>query len=202
MQKLLITKITNDSHQVYNMIYKADINELPLNVFIEVYTNENNNIEFDIEKDAAMKKVITDYMNIVGGKQIASEIVNMNRSLNLALMVDCMTACENLMLLNKWKDVCDVLFSFGYSLKVSDKDKIKARVKALKAKAEYDLSSERKDEKKAEKPTKEAFTKERVTIMKYNKMQIDTHTITAAEYAYLVKQTCEEIEELNRKHKK
>ena len=38
--------------------------------------------------------------------------------------------------------------------------------------------------------------------MKYNKMQIDTHTITAAEYAYLVKQTCDEIEELNRKHKK
>lgn len=184
------------------MIYKADINELPLNVFIEVYTNENNNIEFDIERDAAMKKVITDYMNIVGGKQIASEIVNMNRSLNLALMVDCMTACENLMLLNKWKEVCDVLLSFGYSLKESDKDKIKARVKALKAKAEYDLSTERKDEKKAEKPTKEAFTKERVTIMKYNKMQIDTHTITAAEYAYLVKQTCDEIEELNRKHKK
>lgn len=202
MQKLLITKITNDSQKVYNMIYKADINELPLNVFIEVYTNENNNIEFDIEKDAAMKKVITDYMNIVGGKQIASEIVNMNRSLNLALMVDCMTACENLMLLNKWKEVCDVLLSLGYSLKESDKDKIKSRVKALKAKAEYDLSTERKDEKKAEKPTKEAFTKERVTIMKYNKMQIDTHTITAAEYAYLVKQTCEEIEELNRKHKK
>lgn len=202
MQKLLITKITNDSQQVYNMIYKADINELPLNVFIEVYTNENNNIEFDIEKDAAMKKVITDYMNIVGGKQIASEIVNMNRSLNLALMVDCMTACENLMLLNKWKEVCDVLLSLGYSLKESDKDKIKSRVKALKSKAEYDLSTERKDEKKAEKPTKEAFTKERVTIMKYNKMQIDTHTITAAEYAYLVKQTCDEIEELNRKHKK
>lgn len=202
MQKLLITKITNDSQQAYNMIYKADINELPLNVFIEVYTNENNNIEFDIEKDAAMKKVITDYMNIVGGKQIASEIVNMNRSLNLALMVDCMTACENLMLLNKWKEVCDVLLSLGYSLKESDKDKIKSRVKALKAKAEYDLSTERKDDKKAEKPTKEAFTKERVTIMKYNKMQIDTHTITAAEYAYLVKQTCDEIEELNRKHKK
>lgn len=202
MQKLLVIKITNYSQQAYNMIYKADINELPLNVFIEVYTNENNNIEFDIEKDAAMKKVITDYMNIVGGKQIASEIVNMNRSLNLALMVDCMTACENLMLLNKWKEVCDVLLSLGYSLKESDKDKIKSRVKALKAKAEYDLSTERKDDKKAEKPTKEAFTKERVTIMKYNKMQIDTHTITAAEYAYLVKQTCDEIEELNRKHKK
>ena len=57
-------------------------------------------------------------------------------------------------------------------------------------------------EKKAEKPTKEAFTKERVTIMKYNKMQIDPKVITAGEYAWLVRQTCDEIEELNRKHKK
>lgn len=202
MQKLLITKITNDSQQVYNMIYKADINELPLNVFIEVYTNEKNNVEFDIPKEEAVQKVVTDYMSIVGGKQMAAEIINSNRRLNLILMAECMNACENLMLLGKWKEVCDVLLSLGYSLKASDKDKIKSRVKALKAKAEYDLSTEKKDEKKAEKPTKEAFTKERVTIMKYNKMQIDTHTITAAEYAYLVKQTCDEIEELNRKHKK
>lgn len=184
------------------MIYKADINELPLNVFIEVYTNENNNVEFDIPKDEAVQKVVTDYMNIVGGKQLSAEIVNSNRRLNLILMVECMTACENLMMLNKWKEVCDVLLSLGYSLKASDKDKIKARVKALKSKADYDLSTEKKDDKKNKKPTKEAFTKERVTIMKYNKMQIDTHTITASEYAYLVKQTCDEIEELNRKHKK
>ena len=60
MQKLLITKITNDSQQVYNMIYKADINELPLNVFIEVYTNEKNNVEFDIPKEEAVQKVVTD----------------------------------------------------------------------------------------------------------------------------------------------
>lgn len=184
------------------MIYKADINELPLNVFIEVYTNENNNVEFDIPKEDAVRKVVTDYMNIVGGKQMSAEIVNSNRRLNLILMSECMNACENLMLLGKWKEVCDVLLSLGYSLKASDKDKIKSRVKALKAKAEYDLSTEKKDEKKAGKPTKEAFTKERVTVMKYNKMQIDTNKITAAEYAWLVKQTCEEIDELNRKHNK
>lgn len=184
------------------MIYKADINELPLNVFIEVYTNEKNNVEFDMPKEEAVRKVVTDYMTIVGGKQIAAELANSNRVLNLSLMVECMTACENLMILNKWKEVCDVLLSMGYSLKTDDKDKIKARVKALKSKAEYDLSIEKKSESKGERPTKETFTKERVTVMKYNKMQIDTHTITAAEYAYLVKQTCDEIEELNRKHKK
>ena len=88
------------------MIYKADINELPLSVFIEVYTNENHTVKFDIPNDEAVPKVVGDYMAIVGGKQLMAEVVNSNRKLNLALMVDCMTACENLMLLNNWKGVC------------------------------------------------------------------------------------------------
>lgn len=183
------------------MVYKADINEIPLSVFIEIYTNENHGVKFDIPTDEAVRKLIGDYTNIVGGRQIASEVVNCNRRLNLVLVLECMVACENLMLLNNWKGVCDVLMKLGYSLKETDHDKIKMRVQALKSKTEYNLSKE-KDEKPKEKPTKEMFTRERVTIMKYNKMQIDTKTITAGEYAWLVKQTCEEIEELNRKHKK
>lgn len=184
------------------MIYKADINELPLSVFIEVYTNENHNVLFDLPTDEAVRKVVTDYMNIVGGKQISAEVVNSNRKLNLVLMVECMMACENLMMLGKWKSVCEVLMNLGYSLNESDQEKIRQRVQTLKSKAEYDLSREESADKPKEKPTKEAFTRERVTIMKYNKMQIDPKVITAGEYAWLVKQTCDEIEELNRKHKK
>lgn len=184
------------------MIYKADINEIPLSVFIEVYTNENHGVSFDIPTDEAVSKIVGDYMAIVGGKQVASEVVNANRRLNLCLMVECMAACENLILLNNWNGVCDVLLSLGYSLKESDHERIKQRVQTLKSKAEYDLSKEKEADKPKEKPTKELFTKERVTIMKYNKMQIDTKIITAGEYAWLVRQTCDEIEELNRKHKK
>lgn len=184
------------------MIYKADIDEIPLSVFIEVYTNENHQVKFDIPTEEAVGKVVSQYMSIVGGKQIAAEIVNANRRLNLALMLDCMTACENLMIIGKWKDVCDALLHLGYSLKAEDHDKIRQRVQTLKAKAGYDLSKEKSEDKPKEKPTKEQFTKERVTIMKYNKMQIDPKVMTAGEYAWLVKQTCEEIEELNRKHRK
>lgn len=184
------------------MIYKADINEIPLSVFIEIYTNENHEVKFDIPTEEAVGKVISDYMNIVGGKQVAAEVVNYNRKLNLSLMVECMTACENLILLNKWKSVCDILLSLGYSLKESDHDKIKTRVQTLKSKAEYDLSREEKADKPKEKPSKDTFTKERVAVMKYNKMQIDPKVMTAGEYAWLVKQTCDEIEELNRKSKK
>lgn len=184
------------------MIYRADIDEIPLSVFIEVYTNGNHGVKFDIPTEEAVGKVVSQYMGIVGGKQIAAEVVNANRRLNLSLMVDCMTACENLMILGKWKGVCDALLSLGYSLKESDHEKIRLRVQTLKSKAEYDLSKEEKPDKVKEKPTKEAFTRERATVMRYNKMQIDPKTMTAGEYAWLVKQTCDEIEELNRKHSK
>jgi hypothetical protein len=184
------------------MIYKADINELPLSVFIEVYTNEKHGVCFDIPTDEAVSKVVGEYMNIVGGKQIAAEVVEANRRLNLALMVDCMTACENLMLLERWKCVCEVLRELGYCVKEDDQTKIRQRVQTLKSKAEYDLSKEKSEDKPKERPTKEQLTRERVTVMKYNKMQIDPKTMTAGEYAWLVKQTCDEIEELNRKHRK
>lgn len=184
------------------MIYKADINELPLNVFIEVYTNENHQVEFDMPRDEAVKKVICEYTSIVGGRLIASEIVNSNRRMNLMVILDCMTGCENLILMENWKGVCNALLRLGYSLKEDEHEKIKMRVQTLKTKAEYDLSKEQDNEEPKEKPTKEMFTKERVMVMKYNKMQIDPKTMMAGEYAWLVKQTCDEIEELNRKHKK
>lgn len=184
------------------MIYKADINEIPLSVFIEVYTNDNHQVKFDIPTEEAVGKVVSQYISIVGNKQLSAEIVNVNRRINLALMVDCMTACENLIIIGNWKGVCDVLLSLGYSVSVDDHDKIRQRVNTLKLKANYDLSKEKFDEKPKEKTTKEQFTRERVSIMKYNKMQIDPRVMTAGEYAWLVKQTCDEIEEFNRKNKK
>lgn len=184
------------------MIYNADINDIPLNVLIEVFTNDNHNIEFSIPTEDAVQKITHEYMNIVGGKTISAQLTNSNRVLNLMLVLECVTACENLVLIGKWKSVCEVLETLGYVLKDTEHEKIKKRVRALKMKAEYDLSKENKEEKPKEKPTKDAFTKERVFIMKYNKIQINPNIMTAAEYAWLVKQTCEEIDELNRKHKK
>ena len=55
------------------MRYTSDIYELPLSVFIEIYTNDSNTIEFDSEdKGAASAKIINDYIKIVGSKQLSS----------------------------------------------------------------------------------------------------------------------------------
>ena len=73
------------------MRYTSDIYELPLSVFIEIYTNDSNTIEFDGEdKGAVSAKIINDYIEIVGSKQLFSEILNCNERMNLAMTVEGM----------------------------------------------------------------------------------------------------------------
>ena len=78
-----------------------------------------------------------------------------------------------------------------------------ARISALKSRAQYDLDkiSKEKNEEQKEKPTKRGFINEVVAIGKYNKMHINLKEWTAGSYACLVRQTCDEIDELNRKKK-
>ena len=186
------------------MRYTSDIYELPLSVFIEIYTNDSNTIEFDGEdKEAASAKIINDYIEIVGSKLLFSEILNCNERMNLAMTVECMKACENMMRLKMYDNVCDILLQIGYSCKKSDISGMSSRISALKSRAQYDLDkiSKEKNEEPKEKPTKKAFINEIVAIGKYNKMHINLKEWTAGSYACLVRQTCDEIDELNRKKK-
>lgn len=186
------------------MKYSSDIYEIPLSVFIEIYTNEGNDVEFkDGDKDHVSERVINDYMEIVSGRQLLAEILNCNERMNLAMTVELMKACENMMRLKMYDDVCDILLQIGYSCKKSDISGMSSRISALKSRAQYDLDkiSKEKNEEPKERPTKKAFINEVVAIGKYNKMHINLKEWTAGAYACLVRQTCDEIEELNRKRK-
>ena len=186
------------------MRYTSDIYELPLSIFMEIYTNDSNTIEFDGEdKGAASAKIINDYIEIVGSKQLSSEILNCNERMNLAMTVECMKACENMMKLKMYDEVRDILMKIGYSCKKADVMAMNARISALKSRAQYDLDkiSKEKNEEPKEKPTKWGFINEVVAIGKYNKMHINLKEWTAGSYACLVRQTCDEIDELNRKKK-
>ena len=89
------------------MKYSSDIYEIPLSVFIEIYTNEGNDVEFkDGDKDHVSERVINDYMEIVSGRQLLAEILNCNERMNLAMTVELMKACENMMRLKMYDDEC------------------------------------------------------------------------------------------------
>ncbi len=187
--------------------YKCDIYDLPLSVFIEIYTNEDNDIEFENEeKHTACMRLIAEYMEIVGGKQLVGEIMRSNERITLSMMTECMAACENMLKLGMYNEVCDILLCLGYSYGKNDINGMKSRISALQARSQYDLDKLEKEEDEMreniiDKPTKRSFINEVVAVGRFNRMHINLKEWTAGAYACLVKQTCAEIDELNRKQK-
>lgn len=186
------------------MRYGSDIYELPLSVFVEIYTDADNSVEFegDDGKEAAAR-VIADYMEIVGGRRLRSEISESDGRMNLVMTVECMNACECMMRLGMYGEVRGILAGMGYPLDVSDTDGMSSRISALKSRARYDLDKAERDrrEERPERPTKREFINEVVAVGKYNRMHIAMNEWTAGAYACLVRQTCDEIEELNRRRR-
>lgn len=90
--------------------------------------------------------------------------------------------------------------SVGIKL-LSSKDAKKAYVHATAAGLRMKDYVMEKNEGLKEKPTKRGFINEVVAIGKYNKMYINPKEWTAGSYACLVRQTCDEIDGLNRKKK-
>lgn len=188
------------------MAYEAKLDKIPLSVFIEIYTNPNNDIEFVGDKREAIVSLIEEYMDIVGGLSLASYLSTENTMLNESTMLEVVSACENLMLLGRYKEVSEILSGYGYNISHEDKEKMKSRLETLKSKSRYyyDKALQNREERKASNKTttKEDFIKERVFLMRYNRLHIDVDRFSAAEYAYLVKQTTAEIEDIKRHKQK
>lgn len=189
------------------MVYEADLDKLPMSVFIEIYTNPDNDISFNIDKKEAVMMLVERYMDIIGGTDVSSYLARENELLNFSTMIEALEGCKNLIKLGMFSEVSEVLNNYGYNIPAEDHEKMSQRINTLQSKAKYDLDKalkyreEFKKENKA--TTRESFTQERVFLMRFNKLHIEVDKITASEYAYLVKQTSEEIKNIKQqKHGK
>lgn len=172
-----------------------ELKDISLRDFIEVY---NGNTECINGDEILAKNLIEDYVSIVGGTGISSAIMKHNERINLNCYLNIIHACEVLISLGYFKDVCDVLKELGYSAKESDTEGIKRRVSSLKA--SFKLKLERlnamKDDEVKDKDN-DYFSKEIATVCTHYKMTIDKDKLSAKEYAYIVKTMSKEIKELN-----
>jgi hypothetical protein len=189
------------------MVYEADLDKLPMSVFIEIYTNPDNDISFNIDKKEAVMMLVERYMDIIGGTDVSSYLARENELLNFSTMIEALEGCKNLIKLGMFSEVSEVLNNYGYNIPAEDHEKMSQRINTLQSKVKYDLDKalkyreEFKKENKA--TTRESFTQERVFLMRFNKLHIEVDKITASEYAYLVKQTAEEIKNIKQqKHGK
>lgn len=183
------------------MIY-TELDKIPLSRFIDVYLGNINRVadggkHSKEEKKAAAEKLCSDYLSIVGGRSMLSQISRRNEVLKLQMRLACIGACRRLISAGDWEGACKVFATLGYRLRPDDRIGIKAKADSIEASDKYRLDklvSEFRQADKRPAMDRTYFTKERVAVMSHVKMYIDSDTFSAAEYAYMVKRMCDELD--------
>lgn len=181
------------------MKYKAELDAIPMRVYISVVLGTFEG-EFDCPLDVARAKLKFAYSNIVGGRKMAAEIIKQSETLNLNTTLQCLTAIKNLLAMQRADLVVPIMQELGYDVAGKSVQEITAKVDNLLRMAELKrlrMETARADKEKkgkVEELTAESFVRERVAMMSYYKMQFDLDRMTAAEYAYMLKRMCDELE--------
>lgn len=180
---------------------KNRLETMPLSQFIKLYNGDLDVVDGDVN---LASEITSEYISIVGGSSLTHKIMRRNEKLNLTCYLNSVFACETLLALGCFKDVCDVLKELGYSAKESDTEGLKRRVSSLKA--SFKLKLERLNAMKEEEEEgfdPEHFPKEIASVCTYYRMTIDKDKLSAKEYAYIVKTMSKEIKDIkNQQYKK
>lgn len=179
--------------------YKAELDAIPMRVYISVVLGTFEG-EFDCPLDVARAKLKFAYCNIVGGRKMVAEIIRQAEALNIKSTLQCLTAIKNLLAMQRADLVVPIMQELGYDVAGKGVQEIAAKVDNLLRMAELKrlrmetAGAEKESKSKAEELTAETFVRERVAMMSYYKMQFDLDRMTAAEYAYMLKRMCDELE--------
>ncbi|KXT53360.1 hypothetical protein [Bacteroides intestinalis] len=181
------------------MLYE-DLNKISLSRFIDIFLGNIDKVIVkgqysQKEKEEASEKLCNEYLSIVGGKDMQALINKRNEILKIHMRMCCFERCSLFMELGEWDEVRNIMDALGYSFKDSEHDKMRSRIESVSASDKYRLAKlqEHSDNSGRTKMDREYFIRERVAVMSHIKMHIDENTFSAKEYAYLVKNMCEEI---------
>ena len=190
------------------MLY-TDLDKISLDTFIDVFTGDKSKLIIEgehSEKELSeqSEKLITEYVEIIGGSSFLSEMSQRNNLINLHIKIECMKGVE-IMIKNKdWEDAAHILSKFGFSYFPSEHEKIRKKVSSILSMSKYMLERINAKEKpeNSSKMDKNYFARERVMVMSHFGMQIRKNEISAKEYAFMVKRMCEDIKIMNNRKRK
>lgn len=190
------------------MLY-TDLDRIPLDIFIDVFTGDKYKLVIEGkhsegELSEQSERLITEYIEIIGGSSVITEISRKSNLVNLSIKIECMKAIGIMMKNNRWEDAAIMLSLFGFSYSPSDHDKIRKKVSSILSMSEYMIERINNREKPRDnsKLDKDYFVRERVAVMSHYGMQIRKNEISAKEYAFMVRRMCEEIKSMNKSLKR
>lgn len=178
---------------------KADLDSITMRTFIRLIEGEDVEFE-DATAQEARVRLQAEYMSIVGGRKMAYEVQTRNQDCNHQLALEVLEAARMLNGLGYTASAVEVYCSLGYTAPAEPtgeamgeriEDAIgMVRLKIARAQQKRGAAAPAETGEKAG----NVFLGERAAMMSYYKMHIDVNTLTAAEYAHLLKMMCDEIE--------
>lgn len=148
------------------------------------------------EIEDAARRMCEEYIRIVGGRQVAAQLSRENEALKLRMRDVCLRAARALCEAGDTESARAVLRSAGMPVDEQGADWMIRRIDGMMASDAYrrdKAALARKQERHTE-VTREYFTRERVAVMRWAKMYVDERQISAAEYAWMVRAMCDDLQ--------
>lgn len=148
------------------------------------------------EVEDAARAMCEEYIRIVGGRQVAAQLSRENEALKLRMRDVCLRAARALCEAGDTESARAVLRSAGMPVDEQGADGMIKRIDGLMAADAYrrdKAALARKQERHTE-VTREYFTRERVAVMRWAKMYVDERQMSAAEYAWMVRAMCDDLQ--------
>ena len=148
------------------------------------------------EIEDAARRMCEEYIRIVGGRQVAAQLSRENEALKLRMRDVCLRAARALCEAGDTESARAVLRSAGMPVDEQGADGMIKRIDGLMAADAYrrdKAALARKQERHTE-VTREYFTRERVAVMRWAKMYVDERQMSAAEYAWMVRAMCDDLQ--------
>lgn len=190
------------------MLY-TDLDKIPLDTFIDVFTGDKSKLiiegeHSEEELSEQSEKLITEYVEIIGGASFLSEMSQRNNIINLHIKIEYMKIAEVMIANNDWEYAAEALSQLGFPYPSSEHDKIRKKAASILSMSKYMLERINAKEKpeSASKMDKNYFVRERVAVMSHYGMQIRKNEISAKEYAFMVKRMCEDVKAMSKSIKR
>ena len=176
------------------------LEDISLRGFIDVYFGDFSILEgTEEEKIKQASNLCMEYFQIVGGKNVAVQVMRRDKALRIEMRGACLEVCEKLIIMGEVNSAIGVMASMGYKVTA---ETIKEKIENIYKMDAYALKKMESEEPEKEEMTREHFIRERCFIMGHLKMHIDENVFRAKEYAYLVKQVSDEVEAMVKASKK
>lgn len=182
------------------MLYTLD--DIPLSLFVDMYLGDDSKAVKEGshtpgETRRAARRMCGEYLSIVGGKSALWLIRRRSDWLDHHMRISSLEACLRLARLGDTAGARAVLERLGHRPAAAEGDGLAARAENLLSMERYALARlERASASRqpAREATREDFARERVAVMARVRMHIDPDVFKAREYAYLLRQVCDEAE--------